>query len=265
MILEERRQKIAELVSRRGYLPLLELVQLVGVSESTVRRDLDVLHESGQLRRTHGGAIAIDEAVALPAFEDRKGSQHPEKEQIAELAAHLIRDDETVLIDGGTTTYELARRLIGRKLQVVTNSLPIANLFANSRGIDLILIGGYVYPKTGVALGALATSALRSLHVDRVFMSCGGITSSGLHNDNLLLVETQQAMMAAGDETIVLADRSKFGRQALILLDDWSHVRRLVVDSGVTTEQLEMAPSSVKVSIAGIGKSNQVPNNGVTA
>lgn len=251
MIADERRQRIAELVARRGYAPMPEIVQLLGVSESTIRRDLDFLHDNGRIRRTHGGAIAIDEAVALPAFDDRQARQLAEKQSIAETAAARIQDGETLLIDGGTTTFELARKLVGRKLQIVTNSLPIANLFASSRGIDLILIGGYVYPKTGVALGALATAAIRSLHVDRVLMSCGGLTAKGLYNDNVLLVETQQAMMAAGDETIVLADGAKFGRQALVQLDDWSRVRRLIVDAGISSDQLEMVPKSVAVERAG--------------
>ncbi|QDU63692.1 Glycerol-3-phosphate regulon repressor [Planctomycetes bacterium Pan216] len=250
MLAEERRQKLSEIVSERGFVPLPELVQLIGVSESTVRRDLEHLHEAGILRRTHGGAIAAGEAAgALTAFDDRTLTQVSEKRLVAQRMAEIIQDGETVLIDGGTTTYELARQLMGRHLQIVTNSLPIATLCAASREIDLVLLGGYVYPKTGVALGELAQASLRDLHAHRLIMSVGGLTAKGLYNSNLLLVETERAMMACADEIDVIADHTKFGRQALTHLCDWSGVDRVVVDDGINEEQRRMIGSEVDVVI----------------
>lgn len=257
MLVEERRQKLSDIVSQRGFVPLPELVAEMGVSESTVRRDLDYLHEAGLLRRTHGGAIALGEPVALPAFDERSGRQTREKKAIGQKMASLIQEGETVLLDGGTTTFEVARNLIGRTLQVVTNSLPIASLLSASRDIDLVLLGGYVYPKTGVALGSMTQHALQNLHVHRLVISVSGLTKRGLFNGNLLLVETEQAMMRCAEETNVVADHSKFGQQALAFLDDWTGIHRVVVDDKVTESQLAIVGPNVEVVIA-----ETSPNNG---
>lgn len=250
MLVEERRQKLSDIVSRRGYVPLPELVVEMGVSESTVRRDLEVLHEAGVLRRTHGGATAAGDSSPLLAFEERSGKQQAEKRKIAAKVTQLVADGETILLDGGTTTFEVARQLVGRSLVVVTNSLPIASLLASSKETDVILIGGFVYPKTGVALGPIALKAIESLHVDRLIMSVGGLTQRGMFNGNMLLVETEQAMIRAADEFTVLADHTKFGKQALAFLHDWSVVDRIIVDDQVTQEGLAMVGPDVEVMIA---------------
>ena len=227
-----------------------ELVRSMEVSESTVRRDLDHLHEAGILRRTHGGAIAVGEPVALPAFDDRTVRQVGEKAKIGRAMAALIADGQTVLLDGGTTTLEVARNLVDRSVQVVTNSVPIASLFASRPKVDLVLLGGYVYPKTGVALGSITQQALQGLHVHRLIMSVGGLTDRGLFNGNLLLVETERAMMRCADETNVVADHTKFGQQALAFLDDWSGIHRVVVDDGIIDSQRSMVGASVEVIVA---------------
>src|SRR5205807_5283950 len=113
----------------------------------------------------------------LPALEDRTSSQIEEKRALARAAAARIGDGEAILLDGGTTTLEVARLLVGRSLQVVTNSLPIAHLFASSRETDLVMLGGYVYPKTGVALGPITVKAMEEIHVHQTILSVGGITS----------------------------------------------------------------------------------------
>lgn len=247
MIVEERRQKLAEIVTQRGYVSLLELASSMGVSESTIRRDIDVLHEAGTLRKTHGGAIAGGDRSSLPAFDDRTTRQQREKRLIAERMATIIQDGETILLDGGTTTFEVARLLVGRSLQVVTNSLPIVNLFSTSRDIDLVLVGGYVYPKTGVAIGPVAQASLQELHVQRLVMSVSGLHRRGLYNSNLLLVETERAMMRCADETNVVADHSKFGQQALAFLDGWERIHRVLVDDRVTPEQLAIVGANVEI------------------
>lgn len=250
MIVEERRHKLTEIIQKAGYAALPELVAAMGVSESTVRRDLDFLHDRGVVRRTHGGAIATSEPAPLPAFDDRADRQSVEKAIIGRRMAGFIQDGETIVLDGGTTTLEVAKNLIGRKLQVVTNSLPIANLLGSCRDIDLVLIGGYVYPKTGVALGSIAQRALQDLHAHRLVISIGGLTDRGLFNSNLLLVETERAMIKSAVETSVVADHTKFGQQALAFLADWSAVRRLVVDDGVSEAQLGLVGANVEIVIA---------------
>ena len=159
-----------------------------------------------------------------------------EKECVAREAARLIQSGDSVLMDGGTTTLEVARQLEVRPIQVVTNSLPIAGLLVNRPEVELILIGGYLFPKTGVALGPHAVATLENIHVRRLIMSVGGITRDGLFNTNSLLVETERQMMEAAEEVIVVADHSKLGHSALARLCPLNDVDHLVVDSGISTE-----------------------------
>ncbi len=240
MLVEERRQKILNLVTERGYISLGELAEAVGASESTLRRDLDYWGQQGLIRRTHGGAVLRDDNHALPALEERASRELEEKRAIARVAAARVRDGDAVLLDGGTTTLEVARLLVGRPIQVVTNSLPIANLFASSRETDLVILGGYVYPKTGVALGLFTVRMLEDVHVHQAILSVGGVTAKGFFNGNLLLVETERQMMRCAEEVVVVADHTKIGKQALAFLCELRDVDTLIVDSGITPEQREM-------------------------
>jgi DeoR/GlpR family transcriptional regulator of sugar metabolism len=238
VLVEQRRQRVLDLISQHGFATVEELKRTIrGVSESTIRRDLDHLHKQGLVKRTHGGAMLLSDDAALPALEERASRQIEEKRQIAKAAAARARDGDAILLDGGTTTLEVARLLVGRPLQIVTNSLPIANLFASSRESDLIILGGYVYPRTGVMLGPLTVKMLPDVHVHQTILSVGGITAKGLFNSNLLLVETERQMMRCADEVVVVADHTKFGRQALAFLCELPVIDTLIVDNGLTAEQ----------------------------
>jgi DeoR/GlpR family transcriptional regulator of sugar metabolism len=237
---DERRQSVLELVSNRGFVSVDDLVRTLGKSVSTVRRDLDYWEKKGKLKRTHGGAVFVGDGSVLPALEDRTAQQTQEKRAIARRAAEHIRDGDAILLDGGTTTLEVARLLVGRRLQVVTNSLPIANLFASSPETDLVFLGGYIYPRTGVALGPLTIGMMEGIHVRQAILSVGGVTAKGLFNSNLLLVETERRMMDCADEVVVVADHTKIGRQALAFLCDLSRIDALIVDAGLTAEHRRM-------------------------
>jgi DeoR/GlpR family transcriptional regulator of sugar metabolism len=236
MLAETRRSLLLDLIARQGFGSLDELVKALGVSESTVRRDLEVLDLAGSVKRTHGGAVYAGEVRTLPALEDRVKTAAAEKKAIGQTAAGLLEDGDTVLLDGGTTTLEVARALVGRPLQVVTNSLPIAQLLASSQQTDLILIGGYVYPRTGVALGPLAIATMQGIRVRYAILGAGGIVAEGIYNSNLLLVETERQMMSCGQEVMIVADRSKFGRLALARLCGLDAIRHLVVDPALPEE-----------------------------
>jgi DeoR/GlpR family transcriptional regulator of sugar metabolism len=233
MLAETRRRLLLDLISRQGFATLDELVKALAVSESTVRRDLEALDLGGHVKRTHGGAVFAGEVRALPAFEDRAATATAEKQAIGRAAAALLDDGDTVLLDGGTTTLEVARALLGRPMQVVTNSLPIAQLLATSAPIDLILIGGYVYPRTGVALGPLAIATMQGIRVSKAILGAGGIVAEGIYNHNLLLVETERQMMSCGQEVIIVTDHTKFGRLTLARLCGLEEVGQMVVDPGL--------------------------------
>jgi DeoR/GlpR family transcriptional regulator of sugar metabolism len=244
MLAETRRRLLLDLIARQGFATLDELVKALGVSESTVRRDLEALDLGGQVKRTHGGAVYPGEVRGLPALEDRAGTATLEKQAIGRTAAALLEDGDTVLLDGGTTTLEVARALLGRPLQVVTNSLPIAQLLTTSKAIDLILIGGYVYPRTGVALGPLAIATMQGIRVRKAILGAGGIVAEGIYNSNLLLVETERQMMACGQDVLIVADHTKFGRLALARLCGLDEIQHLVVDPGLPPEYRTLLESA---------------------
>ena len=252
MIAEERRQRVLDLVSTKGFATLADLALEIQVSESTVRRDLEFWHQQGNLKRTHGGAIFVGDGSSFPALEERIDAQLEEKRAIARAAVGRICDGDTVLLDGGTTTLEAARLLLGRSIQVVTNSLPIAALLAGSRETDLVLLGGYIYPKTGVALGPFTVRMMQDLHVHQTLLSVSGLTERGLFNSTLLLVETERAMMRCADEVVLLADHTKVGRPALAFLCEWSEIDLLVIDRKLEDRKKSMlAQTGARLLIAG--------------
>jgi DeoR/GlpR family transcriptional regulator of sugar metabolism len=170
----------------------------------------------------------------MPAHDDRELSAAAEKRAIGRAIGQLIDDGETVLLDGGTTTLEVARAIVGRPIQVVTNSLPIAQLVASSQTTDLILVGGYIYPRTAVAMGPIATATLEGIRAHRVVLGAGGITFEGVFNSNSVLVDTQRQMMRCGLEVVVAADHSKFGRQSLSRLCSLGDLHLIVTDSNLS-------------------------------
>lgn len=251
MLLEERRNRLLELVRVRGFASLPDLTTEMGVSESTVRRDLDYLEESGAARRTHGGVLYTGPSPKIPHFDERQAMNWDKKRLIARSAAQLIEDGDTVLLDGGSTTYELARELVGRPLQIVTNSLPVASLFTAGDRSDLVFVGGYVHARTGVTLGPYANQMLEDLNVRRAVLSVSGANERGFFNSNLLLVETERVMMRVADEVVVVADSTKFGRSSLAHLCELGRIHVLVVDGGICPEwRRRLTDAGVRVVIA---------------
>ncbi len=246
MLAEERRNRLLELVRLQRFASLPELAEELAVSESTVRRDLDQLEEQGVAKRIHGGVLYTGESPKLPHFDAQQPGEWEKKRLIAAAAAALIDDGDTILLDGGSTTYELARLLVGRPLHVVTTSLPVANLFASNSHSDLVLIGGNICPRSGVARGPYADAMLSSVRVRKTIFSVGGVCDEGFFNNDLLLVETERAMMRAAAEVIVVADSTKFGHPSLTHLCPLQEVHHLVVDEGITE------PWRAKVAAAGV-------------
>ena len=247
-----RRVKLRELIREHGFVSIPDLKDAMEVSESTIRRDLEALEESGEAKRTHGGVFSTGPTTAVKQFETKQNpGQWDKKRSIAESAASLIEDHDTLLLDGGSTTYELARQLIGRPLQIVTNSLPVANLFSSSDSVDLVLLGGAIHHRTGVTLGNFADQMLQSITVQKAFLSVAGINVRGFYNSNMLLVETERAMMKCADHTIIVADSSKFGRCSLARLCEWSDVHTLVVDDDLNEQwRTKVQESNVKLILA---------------
>ena len=182
---DDRRTRLLELIRQRGFASLPALAEELAVSESTVRRDLDFLEESGVAQRTHGGVFYTGPSPKLAHFDQRQSLNWDKKRQIAVAASRLIEDDDTILLDGGSTTYELAQLLVGRPLQVVTNSLPVANLFTSSDNADLVFVGGYVHAQDRRVAGAVCQPDAR-----RAERPAGGAQRRGDQRAGLLTTAT---------------------------------------------------------------------------
>jgi len=252
MLAEQRRNRLLELVRVRRFASLPELKDQLAVSESTIRRDLEHLERQGSARRIHGGVLYTGSSPKLPHFDARQPAEWPQKKAIAARAVELIADGDSVLLDGGSTTYEVARLLVGRPLHIVTNSLPVANLFAADPRSDLVTIGGNICPRTGVAQGPYADKMLAMVRVRKTILSVAGINDEGFFNNNLLLVDTERVMMRAGDEVIIVADSTKFGHQSLTHLCPLGAIDYLVVDDGICADwHQKVTAAGVKLLVAG--------------
>jgi DeoR/GlpR family transcriptional regulator of sugar metabolism len=239
VIIAERQSRLQQLLAQRGVADMETLAVEMGVSSSTVRRDLEQLEQRGLVKRTHGGVVWVGEknsGTRPYAFDQRMGYQQDAKRAIARAAVALVQPGQTVLIDGGTTTFYLAQELMGQSLQLVTNSLPIANLFLNDENVELILTGGLMYPRYGVLLGPTAENTLSTIHTKTLFLSVAGVHNGSLYNQNVLLVQAEQRMMAQAQEVVLLVDSSKFGQQALARLCQLDEIDTVVTDSGISEE-----------------------------
>lgn len=243
MLIAERQTRLKDLLARRGMCDLDTLAAELNVSQSTVRRDVENLEQTGVVRSTRGGVIWIGEKTAATpntprpyAFDQRMGYQQDAKRQIARAARKLVQPGETVLIDGGTTTFYLAQELLGQPMQLVTNSLPIANLFLNDDNVELLLAGGLMYPRYGVLLGPMAESVLSTIHTKTMFLSVAGVHDGSLYNQNLLLVQAERRMMEQSQQVVLLADSAKFGQQALAKLGTLDEIDVVVSDAALPKE-----------------------------
>ncbi len=250
--IEVRRAKSADILSRKGFMSLTELAHVVGVSESTARRDLEALERQGIVTRTHGGVVYVKGSPSHSlAFADRQTAAVTEKEAIARAVAELIPAGQTVILNGGTTCYQVARAIQCRHLNVITNSVPIGSLLSADLATEVTLIGGYVYPRTGVALGAMAEQQIGGLHATQLIFSCAGVTDQAAFNANQMMVDVERRMMDIAEKIILAVDHTKFGMRSVVKLCDLDEVDVIVTDSGVGAETLKRLRESVpKVIVA---------------
>ena len=246
MLAPERRALILSELERHGSVRVRELVSVLGVSDMTVRRDLDVLQSEGQLFKVHGGATRhAERSTDEPGFGAKSGRQRLEKEAIAVRAAALVEPGSAVAISAGTTTYAMARHLAEVPgLTVVTNSVRVADLLhANGRSDWTVLLTGGLRTPSDALVGPLAITALRSLHTDMVFMGTHGMDSAtGFTTPNLMESETNRALVACARCLVVVADSAKWGVTGLSSFASLPDADVLVTDSRLPADaQAELA------------------------
>lgn len=253
MLKRERLLTIKKLVQEHGIITVKELIYQLGVSDMTIRRDLDELAESGKLVRVHGGAQSIDSSENNELSHVEKKEIHlAEKEQIAKRAAQFITEGDTIYIGPGTT-QELIERYLPNisNLRVVTNSFPIFQSWKNHKNVDLILVGGNYRQRSGAFIGGLANDTLGELKFNKAFVGVNGI-----HNESMMTANTEEGTSQSvalnnAKEKIVLADKFKINRDDFYQFYNLYDVDRLITNPDISEEMMTHYQQFTKVTFAG--------------
>jgi DeoR/GlpR family transcriptional regulator of sugar metabolism len=220
------------------------------VSDMTVRRDLELLHERGLLEKVHGGAASIEGSSKFePGFTIKSGMMESEKNSIAEAAAELVEPGTAIAISAGTTTFALARLLVDIPgLTVVTNSVPVADaLYRDRRSDQTVILSGGVRTPSDALVGPFAVEVIRSLHVDTVFMGVHGMDPrSGFTTPNILEAETNRALIDAGRRLVLMADHTKWGIIGISSIGRLDEADILITDSGLDPADVAQLAGSVQ-------------------
>jgi DeoR/GlpR family transcriptional regulator of sugar metabolism len=236
----ERLRLIQDYLSRVDFVSREDLCARLGASRATVRRDLIELERKRMIRRVHGGAMSTTTREDALDFRQLSGSCREEKMRIGKAAAKLVQDGQTVILGGGSTVAEVALNLLDRPIQIITNSIPVAQIFWDCRQTEVTLTGGYLYPRLGIQLGPICERMLQSVSADIAIMGVRGITEDGLSDTSALVVESIRAMIKCAHSTMIVADHSKFERNAMVHVADLADLDQVVSDRGLAPEHRQM-------------------------
>ncbi|MFF9392401.1 DeoR/GlpR family DNA-binding transcription regulator [Streptomyces griseoluteus] len=270
LLAEQRRALIVDEVRRRGGVRVNELTRQLGVSDMTVRRDLDALARQGVLEKVHGGAVPVVEASTHePGFEAKSGLEPTAKEEIARAAARLVAPGSAIALSGGTTTYTLARQLLEvPDLTVVTNSVRVADVFHTAQrtsgrrqGAATVVLTGGVRTPSDSLVGPVADRAIAALHFDLLFLGVHGISAeAGLSTPNLAEAETNRQLVRSARRVVVVADHTKWGTVGLSSFAALDDVDTLVTDGGLPAEaRAEISERLRRLVVAGEPEEDEEP------
>lgn len=240
----ERHRVILSAVQDRPVATVTDLVSLTGASEATIRRDIATLHVGKKLRRVRGGA----ESIAPPQFVGLAGRPFSvnetlninQKRSIARAAVDLCEDGEPIIINGGTTTFQMVHPLSTRRLQVFTNSFPIAEHLLKHSKNSVLLPAGVIYREQNIILSPFDNDGSRHFYARRMFMSCRGLGPLGLMEGDPLLIQAEQKLIGQADELVVLADSSKFATRSSLVLCPLNRIHTVITDEGISDRDAQM-------------------------
>jgi DeoR family transcriptional regulator of aga operon len=242
LLVEERRRRICDLLREEGRVTVEALATRFGTSQVTIRADLSALEAAGALMRTHGGALRSHDDVDQP-IGVKQLQYHAEKVRIAHAAAALIRDRETIILDSGTTTAEIARairRLELKSINVITNALNVAALLSDVPAVRLIMPGGILRRESNSLSGHMAEAALASLQADRLYLGADGIDPEiGVMTPHVAEAELNAKMIRISREVVVVADASKLMRRNVSLIARVEQLHMLITDRAAPAPAVE--------------------------
>jgi DeoR/GlpR family transcriptional regulator of sugar metabolism len=248
----ERQRELLRLVEITGRLSISQICEQFDISEATARRDFEVIAENGHIRRVRGGVVLVRQAAPEDPILRRSHEQEIEKERIGRAAAALIEDGDTIFMGSGTTVLQVAKHLITRNITVITNSLPVINLFSKKENISLIALGGILRDSELSFIGHITEQALSELRADKVIMGIRAIhPEQGLTNDYLPETLTDRTILNVGHQNIIVADHTKCGLVSTAFVATLSAMQTLVTDEGTDSEFINSLRSQkVEVIVA---------------
>jgi len=239
---EKRKLAILEELANARTVQVSDLSQKFGVSEVSIRHDLEELETRGLLRRVRGGATSVPQTILEWSFNEKMLMHKVEKERIGRTAAAMIRNGDVIIMDSGTTVVHVARHisrdlLASGHLTVITGSLPIVRELGPWRGVNLILLGGIYLPQQEVVVGPQAIANLAGLHADKMFLGAGGLSLEvGATTATVLDAEVDRASVRASEQVIAVIDSSKIGRKGLATVVPLTEVDVLITDDGAPAD-----------------------------
>ncbi len=234
---EERKRKIVQLVESEGRVTVSDLVKRFGLSEVTVRSDLEALATAGALVRVHGGAVRPEDPTHDHPLNFKETQHHAEKVRIGRAAAALVRPGQTIILDSGTSTIEIARQIKGQNtnpLAVITNALPIALELCSMPQTTVIMLGGILRPLSYSLVGPQAEHEMSRLNADHAFLGVAGIDPEmGLSTPDILEAHLNAVMIRVAQEVTVVTDSSKFRQRTLSVISKMDSIHRVITDDQV--------------------------------
>jgi DeoR/GlpR family transcriptional regulator of sugar metabolism len=232
----ERLRYIQDALSHQDFVSLENLCAALSASRATVRRDLIELERDRNIRRVHGGAMSTSSREEALDFGRLSVSCQEEKTRIGRATADLIQDGQTVILGGGSTVAEVAKCLMNRPIQIITNSIPVAQIFWECRQTEVTLTGGSLYPRLGIQFGPICERMLHSISADVAILGIRGISPDGLSDASTLVVESIRAMIKCAEQVIIVADHTKFGRNAMTHVATLDELDQIISDSDLAPE-----------------------------
>ncbi len=259
MLERERHNLILKLVNERSIVSVGDLLDLLGASEATIRRDINTLAERGEVKRIRGGAEAVrprhqPHLVGMP-FALSQDIGVPQKRAIARAAAGLIAPGESIIINGGTTTFALVEFLADADLDILTNSFPIAaKLLATSRN-RITLPGGTIFREQNIVLSPFSNDTIENFWGNKLFTGCYGLNRFGIMEADPLIVQAQTKLLKRTEDVVVMADSSKLRRKSAMIVTGLDRISTLVTDDGARPEELEVFKAAgIKVIVAKVSE-----------
>jgi DeoR family transcriptional regulator, ulaG and ulaABCDEF operon transcriptional repressor len=241
---KERHRIILSAIQERPVVTVTEMVDLTESSEATIRRDIATLHVQKKLRRVRGGAEAINPpqfpGLAGRPFSVNETINISQKRAIAQKAVELCADGDPIIINGGTTTFQMVHPLANRRMQIFTNSFPIAEHLLKHSKNTIMLSGGVIYREQNIILSPFDNDVTGNFYAKRMFMGAQGLSHLGLMEADPLLIQAEQKLINQADELVVLVDSSKFMKRSSLILCRLERIATIITDNGIRDEDRRM-------------------------